>query len=169
MSGWTALLELHRAVFTAPGFAVFTDLIAGWVLTPGRRTITRMLSVADPGGRRAHDAYHRFVRTGAWSMTALWQVLAVHAVARLVPDGAVVVLDADDTVYKKSGRSIEGAGVFRDAVRSTRNRVVYAWGLNLVWSPCGSGRRGVAARSGCPSTSACTARAGPPRWNWPPR
>ncbi len=44
----------------------------------------------------------------------------------------MVVLDADDTVYKKSGRSIEGAGVFRDAVRSTRNRVVYAWGLNLV-------------------------------------
>jgi hypothetical protein len=64
-------------------------------------------------------------------MTGLWRALAVHAVARLVPDG-VVVLDADDTVYKKTGRSIEGAGVFRDAVRSTRSRVVYAWGLNLV-------------------------------------
>jgi hypothetical protein len=26
-----------------------------------------MIAVADPGGRRAHDAYHRFVRDGAWS------------------------------------------------------------------------------------------------------
>jgi hypothetical protein len=91
-----------------------------------------MLTVADPAGVRAHDAYHRFVRAGRWSMTGLWRALATHAVARLVPDGAVVVLDADDTVYKKTGRAIEGAGTFRDAVRSTRNRVVYAWGLNLV-------------------------------------
>ena len=65
----------------ANALSVFTDLLAGWVLTPGRRTITRMLSVADPQGRRAHDAYHRFVRVGRWSMTALWRVLAVHAVA----------------------------------------------------------------------------------------
>ncbi len=118
-------------MFTAPGFAVFTDLLAGWVLTPGRRTITRMLSVADPQGRRAHDAYHRFVRVGRWSMTALWRVLAVHAVAMFAPD-ATVILDCDDTVYKKTGRAINGTGTFRDAVRSTRARVVYAWGLNLV-------------------------------------
>jgi hypothetical protein len=118
-------------VFTAPGFAVFTDLLAGWVLTPGRRTITRMLSVADPQGRRAHDAYHRFVRVGRWSMTALWRVLAVHAVAVFAPAGTVI-LDCDDTVYKKTGRQVTGTGTFRDAVRSTRARVVYAWGLNLV-------------------------------------
>jgi hypothetical protein len=118
-------------VFTAPGFAVFTDLLTGWVLTPGRRTITRMITVADPQGRRAHDAYHRFLRAGAWSMSALWRVLAVHAVAVFAPTG-VVVLDCDDTVYKKTGRKVEGAGTFRDAVRSTRARVVHAWGLNLV-------------------------------------
>lgn len=126
-----ALLGLARPVFTAPGFAVFTDLLAGWVLTPGRRTITRMLATADPAGGRAHDAYHRFVRAGCWQMPALWRVLAVSVVERLAPDG-VVVLDLDDTVYKKTGRSINGAGVFRDAVRSTRSRVVLAWGLNLV-------------------------------------
>jgi hypothetical protein len=96
-------------VFTAPGFAVFTDLLAGWVLTPGRRTITRMLSVADPQGRRAHDAYHRFVRVGRWSMTALWRVLAVHAVAMFAPD-ATVILDCDDTVYKKTGRASTAQG-----------------------------------------------------------
>ena len=131
VAGWSALVGLSAAVFTAPGYAVFTDLLAGWVLTPGRRTITRMVSVADPQGRRAHDAYHRFVRVGRWSMTALWRVLAVHAVAMFAPTG-VVILDCDDTVYKKTGRKVNGTGTFRDAVRSTRARVVYAWGLNLV-------------------------------------
>jgi hypothetical protein len=53
-------------------------------------------------------------------------------VTLLVDDDTVIVLDADDTVYHKTGRAIEGTGTFRDAVRSTRNRVVYAWGLNLV-------------------------------------
>lgn len=131
VAGWSALVGLTAAVFTAPGFAVFTDLLAGWVLTPGRGTITWMLFVADPRGRRAHDAYHRFVRVGRWSMTALWRVLAVHAVAVFAPAG-VVILDCDDTVYNKTGRAINGTGTFRDAVRSTRARVVYAWGLNLV-------------------------------------
>jgi hypothetical protein len=31
------------------------------VTAPGRRTITAMICAADPEGKRAHDAYHRFV------------------------------------------------------------------------------------------------------------
>ena len=131
MTGFSALLELARAGFTTPSFAVFTDLLIGWVLAPGRRTITGMIAVGDPGRRRAHDAYHRLVRDGAWSMTGLWRVMAIHAIGSFAPTG-IVALDCDDTLFHKSGRKVEGAGVFRDAVRSTVRRVVYAVGLNLV-------------------------------------
>ena len=89
MTGFVALLTATRAVFTAPSFAIFTDLVTGWVRAPGRRTITRMITVADPAGRRAHDAYHRFVRDGAWHMDALWTVLARHLIARFAPAGVV--------------------------------------------------------------------------------
>jgi len=119
------------AVFTAPSYAIFTDLATGWVCAPGRRTITAMIAVADPAGRRAHDAYHRFVRDGAWSMHRLWQALTGHLVARFAPTG-VVELACDDTLLHHQGRNVEGAGTFRDAVRSTLGRVVYARGLNLV-------------------------------------
>jgi hypothetical protein len=71
--GWTALLTAARPLFRAPSFALFTDLLTGWVLTPGRRTITAMIAVADPACGRAHDAYHRFVRDGAWNMNGLWR------------------------------------------------------------------------------------------------
>lgn len=131
MTGFLALLDLARTVFTTPSFAIFTDLVTGWVCAPGRRTITNMITVADPAGRRAHDAYHRLVRDGAWSMSRLWQSLATHLVDRLCPDG-VVELACDDTLFHHDGPKVHGAGIFRDAVRSTLRRVVYARGLNLV-------------------------------------
>ena len=131
MTAWTALLQSTRTVFGAPSFAIFTQLLNGWVCAPGRRTITAVIAVADPGGTRAHDAYHRFVRDGVWAMDRLWQVLAVHAVTRFAPTG-VVSLDLDHTLFHRDGRHVNGAGTFRDAVRSTLPRVVYARGLNLV-------------------------------------
>jgi hypothetical protein len=90
-----------------------------------------MIAIADPLGRRSHDAYHRFFRAASWSTNDLWRCLVVHIVTVLVASGTIT-LDCDDTLYKKSGRKIDGAGIFRDAVRSTRSRVVYALGLNLV-------------------------------------
>ena len=131
MTGFLALLGLTRAGFTAPSFAIFTDLLTGWVCAPGRRTITRVIAVADPTGRRAHDAYHRFVRDGAWSMHRLWQVLAARLLANFCPKG-IVELACDDTLFNHQGPKVEGAGIFRDAVRSTLSKVVYGRGLNLV-------------------------------------
>jgi len=128
---WQTMIGLARGCFSAPSYAIFSTLLTGWVLAPGRRTITQMICAADPEGQRAHDAYHRFVRAARWSTNALWRVLVVHMVGVLTPSGKLV-LDCDDTLYKKSGRKVEGAGSFRDAVRSTRNKVVYATGLNLV-------------------------------------
>ena len=131
MKSWTGLLEQARPLLGAPSFLLFTDLLTGWVCVPGRRTITAMIAVADPAGRRAHDAYHRFSRDGPWKMSGLWKVLAIHVVARHAPTGVIELL-CDDTLFHKSGRKVNGAGVFRDAVRSTTRRVVYATGLNLV-------------------------------------
>ncbi|MGH2696312.1 MAG: IS701 family transposase, partial [Actinomycetota bacterium] len=131
LAAWAALVQMCAPRFGRPSFGIFADLVRGWVLAPGRRTVTAMISVADPGSRRAHDAYHRFLRDGAWAMSGLWRMLATHAISRFAPEG-VVALDCDDTLYHKAGRKVEGAGVFRDAVRSTARRVVYALGLNLV-------------------------------------
>lgn len=130
-SEWDSLLAKARGTFTAASFGLFQTLVWGWVLTPGRRTITAMISIGDPHSRRAHDAYHRFFRAGKWLLDPLWRSLVLYIVPLLCPCGPVM-LDLDDTLLKKSGRKIEGAGTFRDAVRSTRNKVVYATGLNLV-------------------------------------
>jgi DDE superfamily endonuclease len=128
---FAVLLSVARSAFSASGFGVFETLLSGWVLAPGRRTITAMICAGDPQGRRAHDTYHRFVRCGRWSLEGLWRCLVVSLVKALAPTGPLRVL-IDDTLYKKTGHHVEGTGIFRDAVRSTRSKVIYALGLNLV-------------------------------------
>jgi len=128
---WAAVLGAAELVFTAPSWVLFADLLGAWVCCPTRRTITGMLTLIDPAERGAHDAYHRLIRAGAWSMAACWAALAALAVARFAPSGPVT-LQVDDTLFHKTGRKVDGAGSFRDAVASTHARIVYAHGLNLV-------------------------------------
>lgn len=129
---FTLLLSVAVPAFTQPSFAIFSGLVAAWVLCPARHTITGLIGIADPEGRRAHDAYHRFFRAGAWRQELLWKAIATAAVSALYAGTEVLCLDVDDTLFHKSGRKVEGAGNFRDAIRSTHQRVVYALGLNLV-------------------------------------
>ena len=50
------LLGVGRGAFSAPGFALFSRLLVGWVLSPGRRTLTAMFVAGDPRGIRSLDA-----------------------------------------------------------------------------------------------------------------
>lgn len=132
-AAWDALLSAMASAFTQPSFLLFAELMGAWALCPGRRTVTHMLAVAGLAGRRrAHDAYHRFLRASSWTMAHLWWLLATMLVGLFFPAGAVLQLDLDDTLFHKTGRKVEGVGVFRDPVRSTATKVVYALGLNVV-------------------------------------
>jgi len=128
---WTSLIQPFLMIFTHPTAQVFTRLLVGWVLSTGRRTVTGMIRGADPDGTRAHDAYHRFFPDAAWAMDELWRRLVLLLVALFYPTGTILT-HLDDTLYRRSGRKVEGAGWWRDAVRSTGTKVVHAWGLNLV-------------------------------------
>jgi hypothetical protein len=130
-STWTGLVQQFFSIFIAPGADIFFRLTVGWVLCTARRTVTGMLPFADPVGRHAHDAYHRFFPDGRWQMPRLWQELAVLLVKTLCPKDMLTIA-LDDTLFHHSGRKMDGAGWWRDAVRSTASRVVHAWGLNLV-------------------------------------
>ena len=130
-AAWAAFLAAFAPVFTAPSSEIFFRIAAAWVLCPGRRTVTRLYLLAEPARERAHDAYHRFFRDGAWDMDALWEMLARFLVARFYPEGNITI-DLDDTLFHKSGRKVAGAAWWRDAVASTGHKVVHALGMNLV-------------------------------------
>jgi hypothetical protein len=102
---WDRLIGRFTDLFTRPSSALFLTLVTGWVLCPGRRTITRMVDVADPDGVHAHDAYHRFLREGRWEMAQLWRRLAALLVGHLEGNLRLVV-DLDDTLFHRVGRGL---------------------------------------------------------------
>ena len=128
---WTSLIQQFLPIFTQPIGAIFAQLSVGWILCTVRRTVTGMLPFVDPQGRRAHDAYHRFFPDARWNMAKLWQLLA-RILLQTFRRNTIITLALDDTLFHHSGKRINGAGYWRDAVRSTRSKTVYAWGLNLV-------------------------------------
>ena len=131
ISTWSELLQQFFPIFTAPGAEIFVRLMTGWILCVRRRTVTGMIPFADPLGFRTHDAYHRFLPDARWDISGLWQILARILIQTLSPKG-IITLALDDTLFHRSRRKVNGAGYWRDAVRSTQKHIVYAWGLNLV-------------------------------------
>jgi len=130
-STWSELLGQSFFTFTQPGAKIFARLMTDWILCTARRMITGILPFDDPLHVRAHDAYYRFFPDARWAMSRLWQKLAMVLVTRFCSK-AMATLALDDTLFHHSGQKMEGAGAWRDAVRSTKKKVVYAWGLNLV-------------------------------------
>jgi hypothetical protein len=90
-----------------------------------------MLPFADPANEHAHDAYHRFFPDARWSMARLWRILAGILIKVFCRTGTII-LALDDTLFHHSGKKVNGAGYWRDAVRSTKSKTICAWGLNLV-------------------------------------
>jgi hypothetical protein len=131
ISTWTELIQQFSPIFTAPGAQIFIRLITGWILCTTRRTVTGIIPFADPLSLRAHDAYHRFFPDCRWTMTKLWQTLTIILV-RTFFRNTIITAALDDTLFHRSGRKVNGAGWWRDAVRSTKKAIAYAWGLNLV-------------------------------------
>ena len=131
ISTWETIIQQFFPIFTAPTANIFMGLVTGWVLCTANRTITRILPFAGPQGKRTHDAYHRFFPDASWATSQLWKLLTVLLVRIFYPTG-VIPTDLDDTLFHRSGRKVNGAGWWRDAVRSTGTKIVHAWGLNLV-------------------------------------
>lgn len=128
---WADILCSFRSVFTSPSFSLFCSLATAWCMCTARHTITGIYRIAVPPIPRAHDSFHRFFRCASWSMAEMWRLLAVLLVDSFYPAGFLRLL-LDDTAFHKTGRKIVGAGWWRDAVRSTSQKTVHCFGLNIV-------------------------------------
>jgi DDE superfamily endonuclease len=107
-------------------------LLLGAILTPGARTVTAALRVMGLAMEHRFTTYHRVLNRATWSALQASRMLLGLLVAHLVPPGASIVLGADDTVERRSGRQITAKGCYRDAVRSTKKHVIRCFGLKWV-------------------------------------
>ena len=119
------------ALFTRPTWRHVLVLIAGALLTPGRRTVTAALSIM---GRREDGSFakfHRVLNRNRWSSRAVAQRLFTLLVATFVPQGPVVI-GIDETIERRWGPKIKARGIYRDPVRSSHGHFVKASGLRWM-------------------------------------
>ena len=126
---FTPLLLAFQPCFTQPSFSSFWALACAWILCSGRRSLTRVIQSAQLGRFKHYCAFHRFFSQARWNLDDLG-----HCVFRLLLPFCHEVLTAavDDTLARKSGRHIWGAGMHHDPLRSTQKRPVFSFGHNWV-------------------------------------
>lgn len=111
---------------------IFKILVIGWVLTPGRKTITRIIQTAGATLKRHHSCFYNFFSRAKWNINDLTEEVLKMILKTFIPKGNTIYTAGDDTLYAKSGHKIPGAGMFRDAVLSTKKTTVLRWGQNWV-------------------------------------
>src|ERR671937_2334052 len=107
-------------------------LLLGAMLVPGARSVTAALRVMGLATERRFTNYHRVLNRATWSARQGSRILLGLLITLLVPPGATIVLGADDTLERRSGRKIKAKGCYRDAVRSSKKHVIRCFGLKWV-------------------------------------
>jgi hypothetical protein len=137
------VLVAFTPVFTQPVWHHAKILILGAILARGKRTVTSALRAAGLAQERQFTNYHRVLNRAVWHGWFAAKVLLGLLVA-LLPPGSVLQILVDETIERRNGSKLKTKGVFRDAVRSSRKKVVYCYGLRWVammllipfpWSP----------------------------------
>src|ERR671914_1214943 len=107
-------------------------LLVGAMLAPGARTVTAALRVMGLAAERRFTNSHRVLNRATWSARHGSRILLGLLITQLVPPGATIVLGAEDTVERRSGRKITAKGCYRDAVRYSKKHVIHCFGLKWV-------------------------------------
>lgn len=126
------LLEAFRPVFTEPSFATFRLLMSGWILSVRHRYVTDLIISSDSVGNGHFSNYHRFFSHASWNIDELWKRLAMLIVDTLLGKDAVIMLAADDTLCRKRGLLLFGAGMHHDPLISSRAMKLVSWGHDWV-------------------------------------
>jgi hypothetical protein len=142
------LLAAFADCFHAPSYRNFVTIITGWVHCLGRRTVTAVVLAAGASGSRHVSAFHRFFSRAQWVLDDVGHVVFRLALAWL-PAGQPLYVIVDDTLCRKSGKSICLATMHHDPLLSTARkpffRFGHVWVVLALWVPLPMGaRRGFA-------------------------
>lgn len=120
-----AVLGALRGCFTFPTFSTFSVLVTGLIANTGRGTVTGMLLGANLTRHWSHDRVHAFFSRASWDARTLGASLSHLVVRSLVPDGAVLTVAVDDTLFKRRGKKVFGAAWQHDGSATGRDGIGY--------------------------------------------
>ena len=120
-----ALLGALRPCFTAPGFVTFCGLAAGLAGQVRRRTVVGMLLGGALQHVWPHDRAHYFSARARWELDQLGLAVAQLVVLMLAEPGAGLRVAVDDSVFRRAGRKVHGAGWQHDGSSPAKDKLSY--------------------------------------------
>jgi hypothetical protein len=130
-SSFADLLQQFSPVFTAPTYQTFVAIVAGWILSQRHRFITEVIFSSGHVGNGHWSRFHRFFSHAAWDIDTFSLYLAKSVVTILAP-GALSLWAVDDTLCRKRGLTLYGAGMHYDPLISSRSKALVSWGHDWV-------------------------------------
>ena len=130
VSSFLELVQQLACVMTTPTFNTLVTVLTGWVFAR-RRTVTGMILAANAVGTKHHSSFHRFFAKAEWCLDDLG--LAVFGLIEpWVSTRQPVLLALDDTLARKRGLKVYGAGMHQDPMISTRKVPRLSWSHSWV-------------------------------------
>src|SRR5271154_6375622 len=131
IESFRTLLQQFDPVFTAPTFNTCVVIVTGWVLSQRHRYVTEIIFSSGHVGNGHWSRFHRFFSHAAWDLDTLSMSLAKLIVTILAP-GATLLWAVDDTLCRKRGLTLYGAGMHYDPLISSRAKALVSWGHDWV-------------------------------------
>lgn len=128
---FVALLQQLSPVFTVPTFQTFLQIVTGWILSQRRRFVTEIIFSGGNIGNGHWSRFHRFFSHAAWDLDVLSLCIAKLMIGILTP-GATLLWAVDDTLCRKRGLTLHGAGMHHDPLISSRAKPLVSWGHDWV-------------------------------------
>src|SRR3954464_11734967 len=126
-----ALLQQFAPVFTTPTFTTFVQIVTGWVFSQRHLFITEIIFSGGHVGDGHRSRFHRFFSHASWDLDAFALLLAKLVVSIIAP-GATLLWAVDDTLCRRRGLTLYGAGMHHDPLISSRKKPLVSWGHDWV-------------------------------------
>ena len=102
--------------------------MTGWVLSVRHRYITELIYASDNVGNGHWSRFHRFFSHHIWSLDAVGLTLTSLLINAFFPEGTIIPLALDDTLCRKRGLNLFGAGMHHDPLLSSKAVKLVSWG-----------------------------------------
>ena len=130
------ILSPFATLFTNPTWQKAQLLLVGAILTPGQRTVAAALRVMGRSDQDDYARYHEVLNRAVWSPREGARILLMLLLRHLDRGDSPLVFGIDETLERRRGAKISARGIYRDAVRSSRQQLVKSSGLrwiSLMW------------------------------------
>jgi hypothetical protein len=126
-----SVLLPFSVLFSKPSWKKALTLLLGTLLCTGKRTVCSALRAMGLECEASFSKYHHLLNRTEWSSLRAAKILLFMLLV-FVDYKHPLVLLIDETLERRRGKKIKAKGYYRDAVRSSKSKVVNAMGLKWL-------------------------------------